>query len=55
MSSDDYVKFLTQKFVKYMDTPKNERKTTKPTKEKWTYRWFGMIPMSLRMIFNKNR
>jgi hypothetical protein len=55
MSSDDYVKFLTQKLVKYIDTPKNERKASRAIKQKWTYRWFGLIPMSLKMIFHKNR
>jgi hypothetical protein len=55
MSSNEYVKYLTQRIVKYMDTPKIERKATKPHKEHWVNRWFGMIPMSLKMMFGKDR
>lgn len=53
MSSNDIVKYLTQEFVKYIDTPKSERKR-KP-KELWSFRLFGMIPMSLWMFSQKMR
>lgn len=55
MSSNEYVKFLTKKFVNYMETPKNVRKENRAVKESWGYRWFGMIPLSIKMIFNKQR
>lgn len=51
MSSNDIVKYLTQEFVKFIDTPKNERK--KKPKEQWSSRWFGMIPMAIRMFLRK--
>ncbi|HJV46978.1 MAG TPA: YqzE family protein [Bacillota bacterium] len=51
--SNDIVKYLTQEFVRYIDTPKNERK--RKQKEQWSSRMFGMIPMSLRIFSNKVR
>lgn len=51
MSSNDIVKYLTQEFVKFIDTPKMERKKRK--KEQWSSRWFGMIPMAIRMFLRK--
>lgn len=53
MSSNDLVKFITQEFVKYMDTPKSSRREKQ--KEKWSTRWFGMIPMSINMMFRRRR
>lgn len=51
MSSQDLVKFLTQEFVKYVETPKTQRH--KKSNEAWSSRWFGMIPMSIKMMFRK--
>lgn len=53
MSSNDIVKYLTQEFVRYIDTPKENRK--KKQKESWTSRWFGMIPMSFKVFWGKWR
>jgi hypothetical protein len=53
MSSNDIVKYLTQEFVRYIDTPKENRK--KKQKESWASRWFGMIPMSFKVFLGKWR
>ncbi|GEN35012.1 YqzE family protein [Aneurinibacillus danicus] len=53
MSSQEYVKYLAQRFVKYMETPKEQR--TKKPKEKLLYRWFGMLPLSLSMLIRRRR
>ncbi|WP_199425704.1 YqzE family protein [Thermaerobacillus caldiproteolyticus] len=57
MSTNDYVKFVTQQFVTYMDQPKEERKKKrvqrKQEKPELLYRWFGMIPFSLRLLFRR--
>ncbi|MBP1932823.1 YqzE family protein [Ammoniphilus resinae] len=53
MSSNDIVKYITQEFVKYIDTPKNERK--KRMKRRGSTHWFGMIPLALRMVFRKKK
>ncbi len=53
MSSQDLVKFLTQELVKYMETPRQQRKQR--SKETWMLRWFGMIPFSVKMMFQRHR
>ena len=58
MAANDYVKFVTQQFVAYMDLPKEERKQKrmqrKQEKPPLLYRWFGMIPVSLRLLFRRH-
>ncbi|GAA4863393.1 YqzE family protein [Paenibacillus vulneris] len=50
---DELVKYMTEQFVKYMETPREIRKQTRATqremREQWQYRWFGMLPLALRM------
>jgi len=53
MSFQDYLKYLTRLFVEYMETPKQERQLRKQPRENWTSRWFGAIPMSIRLLFRK--
>ncbi|MEO3944235.1 YqzE family protein [Gorillibacterium sp. CAU 1737] len=55
---DDLVKYITERVVIYMDTPKEKRKEAREArrpKEAWTVRWFGMIPDSLRMLIGGKR
>lgn len=52
MKTNDIVKFMTEEFVRYINTPKAERKKKAP-KENWATRYFGMIPMALRMFLRK--
>lgn len=47
MKTNDYVKYITQTFVKYMDQPKEERKKKKEAKEDLLYKWFGLLPFAL--------
>lgn len=55
MSFQDYVKYMTEQFLEYIETPENERekqrRMKKAQKQPRMYRWFGLIPYSLRMIF----
>ncbi len=48
MNTNDYVKYLTQTFVQYMDQPKDQRKKLKAerkgNKEPFMLRWFGILP-----------
>lgn len=53
MSSQEYVKFLTQRLVKYMETPKSQRE--KKPKESFAYRWFGMLPLAIGMLFRRKK
>lgn len=47
VKTNDYVKYITQTFVKYMDQPKEERKKKKEAKEDLLYKWFGLLPFAL--------
>lgn len=51
--SDEYVKFMAEKFIAYVETPREERKQThasaKLRREPWLTRWFGWGPMSIML------
>lgn len=55
MKTNDYVKYVTQQFVSYVDTPKEKRKAEreerKANKLPFAYRWFGLIPFALGQLF----
>ncbi len=59
MKTNDYVKYVTQQFVSYVDTPseqrKAEREERKATKLPFSYRWFGLIPFALSQTFHFKR
>lgn len=48
---DEYVKYVAEQFIAYMETSKEERKqlktSAKAKREPWLTRWFGYGPMSL--------
>jgi hypothetical protein len=48
MKTNDYVKYLTQTVVKYIDQPKEDREKVKLAKkeerEPFLYKWFGILP-----------
>lgn len=50
---DEYVKFMTEKFVAYIETPREERRqsrtSAKARREPWLTRWFGWGPMSIML------
>lgn len=56
---EEIVKYVTQKVVEYIDTPREhrqqQRQTRRATKEPWTTRWFGMIPLSLSMMLGRSK
>lgn len=49
----DLIKYATERIVRYWGTPKDERLqrkvTRKAMREPWLSRWFGMMPMSIRV------
>lgn len=55
MNTNDYVKFMTETLVKHFNVPKEERRKLRLEKRlakpKPLYHWFGLLPISLRMIF----
>jgi hypothetical protein len=56
MSFKDWITYMIEKMVYFLETPKKERKATRAAKrEPWSYRWFGMIPLSMKIAFKKVR
>lgn len=55
MKSNDYVKFLTEQFVTYIDKPKDERKKEKTKKEQSVYsnNWFGLFPFTIKLLLKR--
>jgi YqzE-like protein len=59
IKGNDYVKFMTQQVVSYIDLPKEERKKrrtdSKAQKHHLTIgnRWFGVLPVAIRCFFKK--
>lgn len=47
-SGDELIKYITERVVHYIDTPREIRRKTK-VKESWSTRWFGMIPFSMSL------
>lgn len=59
MKTNDYVKYVTQQFVSYVDTPTEQRKALreerKANKPPFAYRWFGLIPYALAQVINMKK
>ncbi|TYR82429.1 YqzE family protein [Priestia megaterium] len=59
MKTNDYVKYVTQQLVQYMDQPKEQRRTQrikkKEARSSFSNRWFGMIPLSFMMWYRKTK
>lgn len=41
ISSSEYIKYLTERVVGYIDKPTEEKQEAKAQKEQWLIRWFG--------------
>ncbi|AQS56541.1 YqzE family protein [Novibacillus thermophilus] len=59
MSSNDYVQYLTERFVRYLETPREERKMRRKDRQRnrWSRVWFGDLLFGLHMFWQnrKNR
>jgi len=54
--SDELVKYITQRVVTYIDTPKPERQERPVVvKEHWMIRWFGVVPFGVQIWLNGRR
>jgi len=54
MKSNDLVKYLTIQLVERMDQPKTDKKRSKEKKTgSLSFRWFGLIPLSLKVMTKK--
>lgn len=59
LSNNDYVKYMTQRIVKYMDTPKDQRKKQKEERKQqdiaYSNKWFGVLPFAFRLLIQKRK
>jgi hypothetical protein len=59
MKTNDYVKYLTQTVVKYIDQPKEERVkmklARKGEREPFVSKWFGVIPYLFYFSMKRKR
>ncbi|MRX72610.1 YqzE family protein [Bacillus lacus] len=57
MSANDYVKYITQQVVRYLDTPKEERSVKKARKKNeeppLLNKWFGVLPFAFSLLLKK--
>lgn len=55
MSSNDYIQYLTKQFVRYLDTPREERRQRRETKEqeRWERLWFGDLAFGVQMVWRR--
>ncbi|PLR76486.1 YqzE family protein [Bacillus sp. V3-13] len=59
MKTNDYLKYITQNVVKYIDQPKEMRKRIrderKETKQPFLTRWFGILPYLFQLGKNNKK
>jgi len=59
ITGQEYVQYLTEQFVEYMEKPSEQKieakKIAKAQKEQWLVRWFGACGASLQLWLNKRR
>ncbi|MNI56731.1 hypothetical protein D3C73_1117510 [compost metagenome] len=46
---DELVKYITERVVDYVETPREVRKERVKYREPWANRWFGLIPFSISL------
>jgi hypothetical protein len=53
IKGDEYVKYVTEQLVTFIETPREERKqirtSARALKDPWLTRWFGWGPMSIML------
>ncbi|MGJ9456954.1 YqzE family protein [Oceanobacillus sp. CF4.6] len=56
MSGNDYLKFITEQLISYMDLSSEEKQKRKKRKKDYpiyTSKWLGMLPFTIRIMFQK--
>jgi len=57
LSTNDYIKYITETFVKHFEIPKEERRQLrlekKEAKPPAIFQWFGLLPLSISMMFKR--
>ncbi|GAA3400432.1 YqzE family protein [Paenibacillus hodogayensis] len=59
IKTEDYIKYLTEKVVAYMDLPpevrKEQRSLHRSVRDPWHVRWFGLVPLSVAMWWRQRK
>lgn len=59
IKTEEYIKYLTEKVIAYMDMPpevrKEQRSLQRSARDPWHVRWFGMIPLSLALLWKRRQ
>jgi len=59
LSGNDYVKFMTEELVSYLNLSTDEKKKRKTERKNksgsFSSHWFGIVPMAFQLLFNKKR
>lgn len=54
VKGDELVKYIVERVVTHIETPKSVRKEQKlhekRMRENWSTRWFGMLPLSFHLL-----
>lgn len=54
MSFKDWISYLLERMIWFMETPRTERKALRrERREPWGFRWFGVIPYSIKLVLMK--
>ncbi|QKE71535.1 YqzE family protein [Arthrobacter citreus] len=57
MKTNDYVKYMTEQFINYIDQPKEKRDSMKQEREDlktpFSTNMFGMLPLSIALYMKK--
>ncbi|WP_430785300.1 YqzE family protein [Virgibacillus flavescens] len=57
MSGNEYIKYLTGRFISYLDSSNEERNNRKMKKKKTqdviSNRWLGMLPLAIKVFWKK--
>lgn len=53
---EDLLKYVTERTIHYINTPREERKSQRnAVKGTWKHTWFGMLPLAFQMWMGKKR
>lgn len=44
---EELVKYITERVVGYMESPREDRHRGRGGRQSWSQRWFGMVPLGL--------
>ncbi|MFD0951592.1 YqzE family protein [Virgibacillus natechei] len=59
ISVNDYLRFMTEQVVTYIDSPSEERKNRRAAQKNdppiYSNRWLGVLPFALRTIRKKSK